>query len=76
MNLTLSIDKNLLKSARKAAFDMDTSVNALIRDYLQELVDKQQQHENIFLDEWMRLMDKNTISMSERSWTREELHER
>ena len=76
MNLTLSIDEKLLKSARKAAVDMDTSVNSLIRDYLQELVEKQEQSKSMFLDEWMQLMDKNSISMEERSWNRDELHER
>ena len=75
MNLTLSIDEKLLKSARKAAVDMDTSVNSLIRDYLQELVEKQEQSKSMFLDEWMQLMDKNSISMEERSWNRDELHE-
>ena len=76
MNLTLSIDEKLLKSARKAAVDMDTSVNSLIRDYLQELVEKQEQSKSMFLDEWMQLMDKNSISMEERNWNRDELHER
>ena len=76
MNLTLSIDEKLLKSARKAALDMDTSVNSLIREYLQTVVDKHMNEKSMFLDEWMNLMNKNNINMAERSWNRDELHER
>ena len=76
MNLTLSIDEKLLKSARKVALDMDTSVISLIRDYLLTLVEKQKEEKSMFLDEWIQLMDKNNIPMEERSWTREDLHER
>ena len=76
MNLTLSIDEDLLKSARKAALEMNTSVNSLVREYLQTVVEKQKNEKSMFLDEWMSLMDKNDINMSEISWNRDELHER
>lgn len=37
-NLTLSIDDDLLKQARLYAVQNDTSVNAMVRDYLTSLV--------------------------------------
>ena len=37
-NLTLSIDSDLLKKSRKIAIDKDTSVNALVREFLEALV--------------------------------------
>ncbi len=37
-NLTLSIDDHLLKDARRLALEQDTSVNRLVRDYLETLV--------------------------------------
>ena len=37
-NLTLTIDEDLLRSARKVALDRDTSVNQLVRTYLSALV--------------------------------------
>ncbi len=37
-NLTLSIDDDLLKQARRIALDQDTSVNQLVRDYLEQIV--------------------------------------
>ena len=33
-NVTLTVDEELLRAARKAALDRDTSVNRLVRDYL------------------------------------------
>ncbi len=37
MNLTLSIDEQVLRRARKVARSMGKSVNQLVRDYLTEL---------------------------------------
>ncbi len=37
MNLTLSIDENLLKRAREAASARGKSVNQLVREYLEQL---------------------------------------
>ncbi len=37
MNLTLSIDKDLLERARKAARAQGKSVNQLVREYLEQL---------------------------------------
>ena len=37
MNLTLSIDESLVQRARRVAESMGTSVNQLIRDYLEQL---------------------------------------
>lgn len=38
-NLTLSLDDALLQKAREAALRENTSVNALVRDYLSRYVD-------------------------------------
>ncbi len=38
MNLTLSADRRLVEAARKYARDHGTSLNQLIRDYLENLV--------------------------------------
>jgi predicted HicB family RNase H-like nuclease len=37
-NLTLVLDEDLLRAARKAALDRNTSVNQLVRTYLEQLV--------------------------------------
>ena len=38
MNITLSIEENTVKKARKTANSMGKSLNQLIRDYLEQLV--------------------------------------
>lgn len=37
-NITISIDDDLLKRARKIAIDRDTSFNGLVREYVESLV--------------------------------------
>lgn len=76
MNLTLSINEKLLKEARKAAVEMDTTVNALVREYLQGLVQKKKAEQERFFEEWQRLMDEHPIDTGAVSWDRNELHER
>lgn len=36
-NLTLSIDDELLKAARRIALEQDSSVNQLVREFLEQL---------------------------------------
>jgi hypothetical protein len=60
-NLTLSIEDDLLKQSRLYAVQHDTSVNALVRAYLESLVSKakdaeQTERENA-VAEMMRLTD-------------------
>jgi len=37
-NLTLTLDEDLLRAARKVAIDRNTSINQMVRDYLERLV--------------------------------------
>jgi hypothetical protein len=76
MNLTLSIDERLLKEARKAAIELDTSVNALIRGHLEELVRKHREKKDLFLEKWRALMDDHPIDANRARWSRDCLHER
>jgi len=46
-NLTLSIDDDLLKRSRLYAVQHDTSVNALVRAYLESLVSKAKDAEQV-----------------------------
>lgn len=74
-NLTLTIDENLLRSARKVALDRDTSVNQLVRAYLSALVHEfGRQSESIRnIEEIFRT---TRVIAGKKNWTRDELHER
>ena len=74
-NLTLALDDNLLRAARKAAIDRNTSVNQLVRDFLLRLVRETDQQEAalVRLEEIFRA---DRIQVGRRTWKRQDLHER
>jgi hypothetical protein len=74
-NVTLTLDDALLRSARKAAIDRNTSVNQLVRDFLTRLVRESDQQQTALanLDEMFRT---TRIQVGRQHWKREDLHER
>jgi predicted HicB family RNase H-like nuclease len=77
-NLTISIDPETLKRARMRALQENTSVNALLRDFLVEYanLEKLQQERRQALQELLEIAQSHSIDRGERSWNREELYER
>jgi hypothetical protein len=71
-NLTLAISEDLLKKARQYAVEQGTSVNALIRAYLEELVEKQNRLEEA-ADELLKLSE--TYGGCMEPWSRDDLYE-
>ena len=73
MNITLSIDEQVVAKARQIASVRGTSLNQLVRDYLEDLT-----HHNDMqsvLDELDAMWSEST-GRSQGPWTREELYER
>lgn len=73
MNITLSIDDRVVADARRIAADRGTSLNQLVRDYLNELTRTDD------VESVLRELDAMWSERSYRSqgpWTREEAHER
>jgi hypothetical protein len=75
-NLTLAIDETVLRKARKAAIDRDTTVTALVRDFLGQLSACQEQETETAAEDLARAFARNTVNVGRRTWTREALHER
>lgn len=76
-NLTVKVDEETLKRARIRALEQGTSVNALLRAYLEEYAgmrDRRREAGNDFL----RLTEEHEASSGPggRSWSRDELYER
>ena len=73
MNITLSIDEQGVAKARRIASVRGTSLNQLVRDYLEDLT----RHNDVksVLDELDAMWSEST-GRSQGPWTREELHER
>ena len=72
VNVTLSIDAQTIARARKKAEALGTSVNQLIRDYLEKLAGGDDPEKSI--DEFKRLSGRG----NSRGWkfNRDEIHER
>jgi len=73
-NLTLSLDDALLQKAREAALRDNTSVNALVREYLSRYVDARSRRLQA-LDAFDAVADRSS-SASQGPWSRESLHQR
>jgi hypothetical protein len=75
-NVTMSIDEELLKKARKIAVDMDTTISDLFRSFLADLTSREGSRREFLADELDRLFEKSSASSNGVSWTRDDLHER
>ena len=71
-NITISLDEELLKSGRRYAERHNTSLNALIRNLLEQTVKLQSK---AWLEECFRLMDRANANSHGKRWTREELYD-
>lgn len=75
-NLTITVDEGTLKRARMRALEEDTSVNAVLREYLEEYAGRRRKQ----LAAVRNILASSRDSASSsgpggRSWTREELYE-
>jgi hypothetical protein len=75
-NLTVSIEESLLRRARIRALERDTSVNALVRDFLESLVAQDPPQEGIRAVLALARNSHSGSGPAGRNWTRDELHER
>lgn len=74
-NLTLTIDEDLLRAARRLALDRNTSVNQMVREYLAETV-RGADREHAAVAELDRLFRTTRAKVGKITWTRDQLHER
>ena len=74
MNVTLSIDDEVIQRARQRAEAMGTSVNQLIREYLEQISGKADPREDAA--EFERLSRKAHGNSRGWKFDRDELHER
>jgi hypothetical protein len=78
MNITLSLDDQLVKRVRKIAVERDTTLTGMVRAYLQEVAEKdagsgRKRRELEALEESFR---KFQFNMGKRTWKREDLYDR
>ena len=78
MNVTLSLDAELVKKVRKIAVEQDSTLTGLIRNYLEKLVAEdsatgRKRREREALE---RSFERFQFRVGKRTWTRPDLHAR
>ncbi|HZD32970.1 MAG TPA: DUF6364 family protein [Candidatus Angelobacter sp.] len=78
MNITLSLDDKLVKEVRKLAVERDTTLTGLVREYLQKLAAENAAsgRKRRELEALERSFGQFRVKVGERTWKREDLHER
>ena len=74
-NITLSVDEKVLAAVRRYAVERDSSVNGLVREYLNSLAARQDRARQA-RRQLRKLSDHSRARIGMKSWTRDELHER
>ena len=76
MNITLNVDEDIVKKVRKIAIDKDTTLTAMVRDYLTWVANgdaaERERHVLLLEDSFKRL----SRNMGPRNWNREDLYDR
>ncbi|MDR3556092.1 MAG: hypothetical protein P4L55_15150 [Syntrophobacteraceae bacterium] len=74
-NLTLKIDDQLLNKARRLALRRNTSINAIVREKLEEFVATDLSREAT-LKGIEAFFARSQAQIGKKTWSRDELHER
>ena len=76
MNLTLSMDAQLISDARAVAFERDQSLTEMIRSYLKDVVNGWHLGRKAKAQQLMDAIEKNSRNFGGIKWKREELYDR
>ena len=74
-NVTLSVDERVLARVRRYAVERRSSVNALVREYLRTLAEKEDRAQGA-RKRIRELSRSSRARIGDRSWDRDSLHER
>ncbi|MGA2213097.1 MAG: ribbon-helix-helix protein, CopG family [Bryobacteraceae bacterium] len=74
-NITLSVDEHVLATVRRRAAERNSTVNALVRDYLTNLAEHDTRADRARAR--LRQLSKESQGrLGKKTWTREHLHDR
>lgn len=74
-NVTLSIDEAVLSAVRKYAAERNSSVNALVREFLGAIAEREDRAKNA-RQRILELSEGSHARIGSKSWSRNELHAR
>ncbi len=78
MNITLTLDDDLVKEVRKIASDRETTLTGLVRAYLEQVAAENAKsgRKKRELQALQRSFELVKVRLGKRNWRREDLHER
>lgn len=76
MNITLSIDEKTVKRARKIAAEKNTTLTAMVRDYLILVANVDAAKRTEHIAKLKKSFQQISRNMGPRAWTREDIHVR
>ena len=74
-NITLAIDESVLEEVRIYAAKRNTSVNGLVRDFLNGIAEQEDKTVRA-RRRLLELMDRSPLEVGPVTWTRDELYDR
>lgn len=80
MNVTLTLDDDLVKKVRKIAVDRDTTLTGMVREYLQKVAEEdaagEAERKREALKKLRESFEKYQVNVGPITWKREDLYER
>lgn len=78
MNVTLSLDEELVRRVQKIAEQRDTTLTGMVREYLEKVAGEgggsERQRRDV--ERLKRSFEELQVRIDKRTWTRADLHER
>jgi hypothetical protein len=75
-NITLTMPEELVRRAKIAAAERDTSVSALVAEYFGALVQQEDGYDLMWAEEERLMQEGLPMRVGEITWSRADLHER
>jgi len=75
-NITLSVDDDIVKKVRKIAIDKNTTLTAMVREFLTSVAARDARMKNEALGRLHQSFKTISRDMGQRKWSRDDLHER
>ncbi len=75
-NITLSVDDEIISKVRKMAIDKNTTLTAMVRNYLTTVASQDGQQKRMAADTLRRSFQMLKRDMGRRTWTREAIYDR
>ena len=74
-NITLAVDEEVVKKVRRIALEKDTTLTALIRDYLKQMADSVDARQLQDSETLRKTFGNLSRPMGKRDWKRDDLYE-